>query len=169
MLEEKTADSGPFVENEVMETPRFEERESFTVAGITERYAMPDVSGIPAQWQKFGPRIGKIAGQMGWTTYGICFNMDTAGNMDYMCAVEVESAPEGLNVLKIPSQLYAVFTHREHISKIKETWDAIFSQWLPSSKYQAVVAPQFESYGSDFDSQAGTGPVEIWIPVIPKN
>ena len=151
-----------------LETPRFEERSSFFIAGLTERYQMPNVEGIPAQWQRFARYIGNVPGQIGPTTYGACFNFDSAGNMDYMCGVEVSgeaTLAEPLSRLPVPGQEYAVFSHRDHISKIGSTWGAIVSQWLPASGRTTANSPHFEVYGDDFDPQTGTGVVEIRIPV----
>ena len=151
-----------------LEPPRFEDRKAFQVAGLVERYKMPAIEGIPSQWQRFAPHIGKIPGQVGWTCYGVCFNFDDTGNMDYLCGVEVvadSEPPAGLSLLRIEEQRYAVFSHRGHISKIANTWNDIVIQWLPASGYTAIKAPQFETYGQDFDSRTGNGVVEIWIPI----
>jgi AraC family transcriptional regulator len=152
-----------------MEAPRFEDRGSFLLAGLTGRYHHDHHEGIPAQWQRFGPQhMGKIPGQLGWTSYGVCFNFDGTGNFDYMCAVEVGEAlplPPPLTHLPVAPQHYAVFTHRDHISKIGPTWDAIYNEWPKESGRTLIEAPQFESYSEDFNPQTGTGIVEIWIPV----
>jgi len=151
-----------------LEPPRYEDRSSFLVTGLTERYSYPKIEGIPAQWHRFVPHLGKIPGQAGWTTYGVCFNFDGKGNMDYMCGVEVSDAsypPPGLTQLCIAEQRYAVFCHRDHISKIGGTWEAIFSRWIPASGHKVVQAPQFEVYGKDFNPQTGNGGVNIWIPI----
>lgn len=151
-----------------MEAPQIKDRGPFLVAGSVGHYKMPDISGIPRQWTEFAKNLGSIPGQMGWTTYGVCFNVDSSGKMDYMCAVEVSEgspAPAGLTHLKIAPQLYAVFSHREHITKIKETWGAIFEQWCPSSGKKLAAAPQFEVYDERFDPKTGDGVVEIWIPI----
>jgi len=148
--------------------PRFEERGVFFVVGPSERYNHSEIAGIPAQWQRFVPHIGKIPGQVGWTTYGVCHNFDGAGNFDYICGVEVSGdspVPEGLMQLSVDAQKYAVFTHRDHISQIGKTWDAIYNSWPKMSGHALVQAPQFESYGPDFNPRAGTGVVEIWIPI----
>lgn len=154
-----------------MDAPRFEDRESFLLAGLTARYHHDRIEGIMAQWQRFVPHLGKIAGQVGWKTYGVCFNFDGKGNFDYMCAVEVAEAafasplPPELARLHVAPQHYAVFTHRDHISKIGKTWDAIYNEWPKASGHTLVQAPQFESYSEDFNPQTGTGIVEIWIPI----
>jgi AraC family transcriptional regulator len=157
-----------FANIENMEPPHFEDRQSFLLAGLTERYKMPQIEGIPAQWHRFAPHIGKVPGQIGTTTYGVCFNFDAAGGMDYMCGVEIAEGsplPVGLTQLRIEAQRYAVFHHRDHISTIKKTWDSIFQQWLPGSGHTIAKAPQLETYGDDFNAQTGTGVVAIWIPL----
>jgi AraC family transcriptional regulator len=151
-----------------MEAPRIEDRESFLLAGSVGHYRMPGSGGIPRQWQEFAKQLGKIPGQVGWTTYGVCFNMDGNGKLDYLCGVEVAEGsptPAGLSLLKIKPQLYAVFRHSGHISKIQETWGAIFHEWAPSAGKKMAAAPQFEVYDDRFDPQSGNGVVEIWIPV----
>ena len=58
-----------------------------------------------------------------------------------------------------------VFTHREHIAAIRQTWLTIFSKWLPESGYKLAEGPEFERYGEDFNPRTGSGGVEIWIPI----
>ena len=151
-----------------LEIPRFQDGKLMLIAGLSERYTCETSSGIPAQWQRFAPRIGNIPGQVGRTAYGVRCNSDDEGSMDYLCGVEVSdfsSLPADLSRLCIPAQRYAVFSHRDHISRIRSTWHTIFSQWLPESGYEVVDAPDFEQYGEEFDPRTGTGLVEIWIPI----
>ncbi len=153
-----------------METPRYEDRGSILFAGLTARYHHARIEGIPAQWQRFAPHLGKIPEQVGWKSYGICYNFDGTGNFDYMCGVEVAGEsplPAGLTHLPVAAQRYAVFSHRDHISKIGQTWDAIYNEWPKESDRTLIEAPQFESYSDDFNAQTGAGFVEIWIPVHP--
>jgi AraC family transcriptional regulator len=151
-----------------MEAPRIEDRGLLLVVGSVGHYQKPDIAGIPHQWTEFDKYLGKIPGQAGWTAYGVCFNMDSSGKMDYMCGVEVTEGaapPDGMALLRIEPQLYAVFSHRDHITKIKDTWDAIFQQWCPSSGRKLLAAPQLEVYDERFDPTTGSGLVEIWIPI----
>jgi AraC family transcriptional regulator len=72
--------------------------------------------------------------------------------------------------VSIPTQKYAVFSHREHVSKLSNTVGTILSKWLPQSGYEVAHvgadAPDFfERYGEDFDPQTGTGGMEVWIPI----
>jgi AraC family transcriptional regulator len=148
--------------------PRFETRKAFLVAGLSARYDYESCGGgIPAQWQRFGPYIGSVPGQVGSDAYGVRYNSDDSG-LDYLCGVEVgefsQLAPE-LSRVRVPANRYAVFTHYGHISTIRSTWSTIWSKWLPKSGHQLADAPDFERYDARFDARSGNGEVEIWVPL----
>lgn len=148
--------------------PRIEDGGRMTIAGLMERYDDETVAGIPAQWQRFVPYLGNIGGQKGNRSYGVCCNADEDGNIDYLCGVEVSEGadlPAGFQRVALQDQRYAVFRHQGHISEIRRTWKTIFAKWLPDSGYRLTKAPDFELYSEDFDPVAGTGFVEIWIPI----
>lgn len=151
-----------------LEPPRFETLKPMTVAGLVERYGCEAPVGIPDQWQRFSPYLGNIPTQVGTISYGVCYNFDSDGNFDYMCAVEVADAsglPKGFKSLSVPAQRYAVFTHRGHVAGIRGTINAIWRQWFPASGHKAVEAPTFERYGPEFNPQTGMGGFEIWVPI----
>ena len=88
-----------------LEPPRFENFRPILFAGLAEHYDCQSPAGIPDQWQRFGPNIGRIPGQVGPIAYGVIYNFDSEGNFDYMCAVEVNgqsSLPQGLSNLQVP-------------------------------------------------------------------
>jgi len=96
------------------------------------------------------------------------YNFDEEGNFDYLCGVEVADfsrVPAGWATLRLAAAKYAVFTHGEHVSTIRRTWATIWDSWFPSSGHEVADAPHFELYGEDFNSQTGTGGVELWIPL----
>ena len=151
-----------------LEQPRFETGKALLIAGLRERYTCDSSKAIPAQWQRFGPYIGHIPGQVGAAAYGVCCNGDDSGNFDYISGVEVadfSELPKELSGERIPARRYAVFTHREHISTIRRTCNTIWNKWLPESGHEAADAPFFERYGENFDPRTGTGGLEIWIPL----
>ena len=117
--------------------PRFETLDVLLVAGLNRRYdGLEDSAGVPGQWEQFAAEQLRIRGRVGATAYGVCFNLDDEGSMDYMCGVQVAafgSQPSQFTCLRIPRQKYAVFVHREHIAGIRRTWDAIWNGWLPQS------------------------------------
>lgn len=155
-------------QHDSIETPRIETHKTFLVAGLRDRYGHEASKNIPAQWQRFTPYIGTIPGQTGVGTYGVGYNGDDEGNIDYLCGVEVtdfSDLPAELDHIRIPEQRYAVFSHRDHVSTIQRTWDALWSEWLPQSNYTVADAPFFEYYGEKFDPVTGMGGIELWVPV----
>ncbi|TGM91116.1 AraC family transcriptional regulator [Leptospira licerasiae] len=150
-----------------IDPPRFETIRPRMFAGIVEHYDCQMPAGIPNQWQSFGAYLGNIPSQVGDAAYGVCYNFDAEGNFDYMCGVEV-SSPSGLpkefQVLKIPSQKYAVFTHKGHIAGIRATFAAA-GKWFPDSGVKPFEGANLERYGKEFNPVTGMGGLEIWIPV----
>lgn len=147
---------------------RFEQGGALLIAGLSEHYDRDSIAGIPTQWQRFVPYIGHVPGQAADITYGIPCNTDDAGNMDYVCGVEVTDfsrVPPELTRLRIAPQYYAVFTHEGHISTIRGTWYAIWDHWLPRSGHEVADAHFFERYDARFDPHTGAGAVEIWLPI----
>jgi AraC family transcriptional regulator len=156
---------------DTLNAPRFEDGGTLLFAGLRERYDQERSAAIPSQWQRFQPYIGHIANQTGMAAYGVCYNTDDEGNMDYLCGVEVTSF-DGLSTelerIRVPPQHYAVFRHAEHVSTIRRTFATIFSKWFPASSYEVQDAPLFERYGEGFDPRTGLGGFEICIPVRRK-
>ena len=155
-----------------LEVPRIESAKALRIAGLRERYTSETMKNIPELWSRFGPHIGKIPGQVGRIAYGLCFNGLSPDGIDYLAGVEVSSSsglPGEFSVAAIPAQKYAVFPHREHVSKLRETLDAI-DKWLPGSGLEVACADAeapnfFERYSEEFDPRSGMGGMEVWIPI----
>ena len=165
LMEPIVMDSTPMPD---LAPPRFETTKPLLLAGIVARYNRETSAAIPSQWQKLQPYLGHLPQQVGRTAYGACYNTDEDGNFDYMCGVEVgdfSDLPAGFSTLRVPAQRYAVFHQREHISSIRRTFSAIWSQWLPESGHKPADAPTLERYGAEFNGATGTGGFEIWIPI----
>jgi AraC family transcriptional regulator len=153
---------------EHLEPLRYENGRALLIAGLGGRYNCENGAAIPAQWQRFGPHIGHIPGQIGQVAYGVCCNGDDQGNLDYICGVEVADIaglPADWTHVRIPPQRYVVFLHRDHVSTIRRTWNTIWNRWLPASGLEAARSPDLERYGETFDPLSGMGGVEIWIPL----
>jgi AraC family transcriptional regulator len=151
-----------------LETPRFENGRPLLIAGLRGHFTDATWAGIPAQWQLF-VSFGLIPGQVGRVYYGLCFNLPNG--IDYLCGAEVSNAaglPADFTAVSIPAQKYAVFPYGEHVSKLRQTLEAI-NMWLPSSGHEPARAPGapdfFERYGEAFDPKTGTGDIEVWIPI----
>jgi AraC family transcriptional regulator len=149
-------------------SPRLDTGKTLLIAGLSERYSYATSAAIPSQWQTFQPYIGHVPGQVGKVAYGVFYNTDDSGNMDYMTGVEVadfSDLPKDFARLRLPQHLYAVFAHPGHVSTIRATMNAIWNGWLPASGYEAADAPGFERYDEKFDPNTGLGGFEIWIPI----
>lgn len=157
-----------------LETPRIVTGKLLLIAGLRGHFTPATWAGIPEQWQRFASYLGKIPGQVGRITYGLCFNRPNG--IDYLSGVEVSAIdhlPHEFSHVSIPAQQYAVFPHREHVSKLRHTLEAIQREWLPESGYQTSKASPnapdfFERYGEGFDPQTGTGDIEVWIPLTAR-
>jgi AraC family transcriptional regulator len=154
-----------------LEAPRFEERKALLIAGLRKVYAPGEMNGIVAQWQSFAPHIGKISGQIGRATYGVCWQAADGEGIEYLSGVEVSGfagVPTGFTVVSLASAKYAVFRHTKHALKLSETIDAIFHKWLPESGYEAggeETPAFFERYSEKFNPQTGMDGMEVWFPL----
>jgi AraC family transcriptional regulator len=154
-----------------LKPPQIVDGEPLLVAGISKTYTHETMANIPAQWQEFGPYLGRVPGQIGKHAYGVIYNADDEDTYDYLCAVQVSDftkVPKALGKLRIAPQKYAVFTQPGHISTIRGTWNSVWSQWLPDSTFEAADAPVFELYPETFDPRTGNGGFELWVPITGK-
>lgn len=152
-----------------MTSPRFESGKTLLLAGLAGRYSAANRGWIPALWMQWGPAwFGRTPGQVDGRCYGVCWNFDGKGGLDYLAGVEVSgfaALPDDLTQLTIAPQLYAIFAHGAHISRIGETWLDIYEDWQPESGYRILDTPSFELYDEDFDPDTAIGHVEIWVPI----
>ena len=152
-----------------LKPPRYEVGRAMMVAGLRRYHSFADaVRTIPDHWQQF-QQLGSIPGQLGVTEFGVvCASDLEKQTFEYMSGVEVkdfEKLPVDLGRMRIPVQRYAVFTHEDHISTLKTTWDAIWQVWLPASGCETANTPDFEVYDERFDRKTGLGGIEIWFPI----
>lgn len=149
--------------------PSIDAKAAMLIVGLSEHYSCnQDAGGIPAQWQRFVSYLGRIPQQKSTDTFGVVYNTDDAGNMDYLSGVEVRDLsqpPRELSCLRLPERKYAVFFHPGHISTVRSSWNYIWNEWLPRSQFQLADAPVLEHYDARFDPQTGSGGVELWVPL----
>ncbi len=92
--------------------------------------------------------------------------MNEQGELDhYIGVATTEENIEGFEVLEVESHTWAVF---ESVGKFPETlqniWGRIYSEWFPSSDYEAVNGPEIVWHESP-DITNPNYKSEIWIPV----
>jgi predicted transcriptional regulator YdeE len=154
-----------------LEVERYENGRPMLFAGIRRQHSFATMGdSLPRQWRDF-EKLGKLPGQVGATTYGAICGADTAARtMEYMCAVEVasfEGLPQDLGRMRVPAVRYAVFRRDDNVATMRDTWNRIFTQWLPSSGMRSAETPDFEVYDQRFDPATGAGGIEIWVGVVP--
>jgi AraC family transcriptional regulator len=148
--------------------PRFETYSSLLVAGIGERCRMGHLANIPGLWQRLGLHLGSIPNEVRGVCYGVSYNHDEDEGFDYLAGVEVTDFSDlsgEFSRIRLGKQRYAVFAHREHVSLIGRTINAIWNDWLPKSGHKPADKPIFERYDTAFDARTGQGGCEIWIPL----
>ncbi len=163
------------VRGEKMLKPRFETKAAFRVVGISCQNTMKQNS-IPALWNDFNQRLcGKVPGAENFEhALGICFydpevemNEDTP--FTYMACLEYPEdlpTPEGLQSRNLSTADYAVFVHKGTLDTLSDTYDAIYSQWLPNSEYRRGNSDDLELYGKDFEYGSPDSIMEIWVPIV---
>ena len=149
---------------------RYENGHFLLIAGLGGRFTHQTTQGIPDLWEKFVPEIGRIPGQKGEVTYGICCNPDGEGGFEYIAGVEIDKLddlPQKYRWVEVQPQYYAVFEHKGSLDQLPATFQYIWKTWLPQSGHEAADAPEFERYSEDFNPKLNTGKLEIWLPLKP--
>lgn len=87
----------------------------------------------------------------------------------YLAGVEVSvgaTVREPLQVIRVPARSWAMVTHREHITTITSTIQAVFAEALPAAGLVPGDDPDLlEVYRETFDPWSGLGGVELWVPL----
>lgn len=115
--------------------------------------------------------VKDIPDRVGQTSFGVVTNATPAGDMDYLCGVEVpdfSNVPAHFTRMNLPGVRYAVFPIKDNISTIQAAWAAVWKTWFPSSRYAAGSAPPFEKYGESFNPKTGSGGFELWVSIVEK-
>jgi len=148
--------------------PRFENSKELLIAGLKNHYTMETRKNIPAHWTRFAPYLGKVPGQVGKVSYGVCYNCQPDCSFDYLTGVEVKDTkglPADFAHVKVSALRYAVFTHEKPVAQISQTIETIWMKWVPDCGLNVASTPCFERYTEAFNPQTGMGGTEIWVPL----
>jgi AraC family transcriptional regulator len=151
-----------------LEKPRIAREGELLFVGSTGPVPFGDTHRIPGMWERFmsGP-YRDIAHKRAEPPVGIVVRMDAEG-VEHMCAAGVsrfENTPKGCVELTLSPATYAVFPHDAHVARVRETYEAIWNDWLPERGETPSGAPSFERHNAAFDPRTGNGGVTIWIPI----
>lgn len=160
---------------------RIEQKESFKIVGVSKR--------VPIQFEGENQEIIKLAQSItpeqrkklhGYANIkpnqvvNASYNLDDGcmkekGSLDHMIGflTTKESDFEGFEVVKVPALTWAIFSSTGVFPEVMQgTWAKIASEWLPSSDYELVEAPNI-SFTGDLSDRNNVYS-EIWMAVKKK-
>jgi AraC family transcriptional regulator len=129
---------------------------------------------IPQLWHNWQQRSGEIKHRVGGGAYGLVEMImppetkSHPNELFYMAAAEVSDTtgqPPGLISRTLPAGKYAKFTHKGKLNTLGDTYNFIFSKWLPSSGMQHRPAADIEAYDHRFKLDSDDSEFDIYIPV----
>jgi AraC family transcriptional regulator len=158
---------------------RIEQKEPFTIVGIMKRVPIifeGENPEITAMWKSLTmekiDQLKKISNiePIGMIQASINFSegrMEEKGELDqYIGVATTQECPENFSKLEVPAMTWAIFESSGPFpSTLQETWGRIYSEWFPSSNYQATDGPEILSI-KNRDLTSPTVKSEIWIPVL---
>lgn len=124
-------------------------------------------------WSSFMPRRKEVRNAVGMELYNIQINpakFDFNPKTPFVkwAAIAVENVnfvPEGMETVEIQEGLYAVFNYKGDQNSASAFFNAIYTEWLPNSKFDLDNRPQFEILGEKYKKDAPNSEEEIWIPI----
>lgn len=157
---------------------RIEKRETFKILAKSTQFRNETISEdgnteIPDFWKAAGEdgtfeTLQKNTNKTG-IIYGVCAPISKEStHFNYGIGMEFEGTeiPDGYKVWNIESPLWAVFKCMgETPDCIGETWNRIFSEFIPGSDYKILDTTDFEVYSDELGKDCFC---EIWVPVEKK-
>ncbi|WP_353083128.1 GyrI-like domain-containing protein [Flavobacterium sp.] len=127
-------------------------------------------------WSSFMSRRKEIQNVVGTELYNIQvnpINFDFSPTTPFVkwAAVMVSNfdiVPDGMETLVLKEELYAVFNYKGDQNSVAAFFNAIYNEWIPSSRYELGTHPQFEILGEKYKNNDSDSEEEIWIPVRSK-
>lgn len=155
-----------------MPSSRIVDEPKILIVGMVGHFPRgPSTNGIPNLWQRFVPLMETITNVKPGMPVGVTRDTSEEGGFDYIAALEVTRfghMQEELKAIEIPARTYAVFTHASHVSRIPDTYRAIWDEALPAlgrRPADLTTAYVLERHKPEFDPDTGEGGLEIWIPL----
>lgn len=133
-----------------------------------------DSNQIGKLWNSFRKRAAEMDRRRDRESvyYALIELTGTDWEVSYTACVEVSEAgrtPEGMVDKILPPTTYAVFSHKGTVARIQDTFQYIYSTWLPKSGKLRMNQPEFARYDHRY-----LGPLhkdsefDIYIPIGPS-
>ena len=127
-------------------------------------------------WQDFMQNKKSIKNTKGTDLYSIQIYDESLDFKDFnptteftkRAAIEVlnfDKIPENMETYTLKGGLYAVFIHKGLASDFQKTFQYIFGEWLPKSKYTLDNRAHFELLGIKYKNNSPNSEEEVWIPI----
>lgn len=160
---------------------KIEKKAAFKLVGVTKRVAIqfegvnPDISELASSITPTQREHMKELGNL-YPHYVLNASFDggehlleESGELTHLIgfATSKESTYDDLDVVDIPELTWAIFPNTGPFPEtLQDTWARTHSEWLPSSEYELVKAPQisFTKYGAPGEDVYS----EIWLAVQKK-
>jgi len=161
-------ETGKGKKENAMEPVRFETLPAFRVMGMKYRGNNANQE-ISQMWGELNPRAHEIP-MTGECAYGVCLMLpgEKNGVFEYVAGFKVEaydSVPDGMVVIDVPENRYAVFAHRGSLATLSHTYTAILEDWFPRSGYKPSGGYDMEVYTEEFKDFAPDSVFYIYEPV----
>ncbi|WP_158964830.1 GyrI-like domain-containing protein [Chachezhania sediminis] len=137
--------------------------------GTVRAYTMQTRDLIGVQWRDFFDAGYEIPHRVGAGSLGISFAADGLGGFRYAVAQEVSQVPatlaDGLCDVVLSAGNYAVLRAKGPMAGLPDSFDWMFSDWLPRADVVQREGAVFEYYPPASDPAALDMDYEIWVPV----
>lgn len=149
--------------------PEFIESEEKQLVALSREFTMETRTDIPAMWYDFWSREWQFEGTEEQAAFGVSYKMQADGGFSYAVGRNIaplpEKLPEDACIVTLSSGRYAVFRNKGPVTELPALFDAIFSQWLPTSGESQREGAVFERYPYDDNASPESMAYEIWVPI----
>jgi predicted transcriptional regulator YdeE/DNA-binding transcriptional MerR regulator len=151
-----------------MEPVKFETLPAFKVMGM--KYRGKNENGeISEMWGKLNPRFPEIP-VVGQSAFGVCMMESNApdGVFEYIAGFKVAAdaiPPEGMVVVDVPENKYAVFEHVGGKETLMNTYHLIATEWFPRSGMKPIGGFDMEVYDENFKNFEPDSVMYIYEPI----
>ena len=151
-----------------MEPVKYDTLPAFKVMGMKYR-GKNENQEIAQMWGELNKRANEIPMQ-GECAYGVCLMVNDApeGVFEYIAGFKVDAGakvPEGMVVVDVPENRYAVFEHHGAIQLLGNTYNSIINEWFPRSGMKPTGGYDMEVYDERFKDFAPDSVFYIYEPV----
>jgi AraC family transcriptional regulator len=149
---------------------RFETLQAQQLSGLLVENPVFSNEETSQLWRGFRSRLKELSWQEGDDLFSVqVFSENQQGQIEqrWAAARHEGKVPDGMQSLKLPAGLYAVFLYRGSRNGFEEFILDKFLNVIPSYSLQIDDRPHFQRMGPAFNPFSDESEEEVWIPVKP--